>query len=136
MLTKKQLLQVEEWQNEMLFTKARIGLVKDGEHNFKYCHASIKERRIRKWSKFKNQTAKSLFVLRKLGCWGKTFFPWLFSAGNPLSPLLCFDSVILSFNLWKHIRGHMIKPYRAGRYDYTISHLLYADDIFLFTNGS
>lgn len=56
--------------------------------------------------------------------------------GDPLSPLLfILAQQILSFNIRKlEARGSLI-PYKLGRNVQSISHLFYADDMLLFTNG-
>lgn len=56
--------------------------------------------------------------------------------GDPLSPLLfIIAQQILAFNLAKHQQEGVIKPYKMGRNITPISHLFYADDMLLFTNG-
>lgn len=43
---------------------------------------------------------------------------------------------VLSVNINRRImQGHIV-PYQAGRHVLNISHLLYADDVLIFTNGS
>lgn len=56
--------------------------------------------------------------------------------GDPLSPLLfVLAQQILTVNLKKRT-PQSIKPYHIGRNVKHISHLFYADDVLLFTNGS
>lgn len=56
--------------------------------------------------------------------------------GDPLSPLLfIMAQQILSYNLNKMMENGVIWPYRLGRHVTPISHLFYADDMLIFTNG-
>lgn len=56
--------------------------------------------------------------------------------GDPLSPLLfIIAQQVLSFNLNKRVYNGAIRPYKLGRRVVPISHLFYADDMLLFTNG-
>lgn len=48
---------------------------------------------------------------------------------------LCACSTIMSTNLKRAIERSNIIPYSTGRYDLHISHLFYADDVLIFTNG-
>ncbi|XP_012853646.1 PREDICTED: uncharacterized protein LOC105973172 [Erythranthe guttata] len=57
--------------------------------------------------------------------------------GDPLSPMLfILAQQILSHNLNKWQRNGTIFPYKVGRGGLSVSHLFYADDMLLFTNGS
>lgn len=57
--------------------------------------------------------------------------------GYPLSPLLfVLAQVVLSFNLNRRIAQLNMMPYKVGRNKVSVSHLFYADDVLLFTNGS
>lgn len=56
--------------------------------------------------------------------------------GDPLSPLLfVLAQQILSVNL-KRRTPQLIKPYHIGRQVKQVTHLFYADDVILFTNGA
>lgn len=55
---------------------------------------------------------------------------------TPLSPLLfVLAQQVLSTNLKKCIDQLSLIPYKVGRNQISLSHLFYADDILLFTNG-
>lgn len=55
--------------------------------------------------------------------------------GDPLSPLLFIMArQILSFNLKRREQNAYITPYKMGRRVTVVSHLLSANDMFLFTN--
>lgn len=57
--------------------------------------------------------------------------------GDPLSPMFfIMAQQILSTNIQKKIAENSIGQYKVGRHGISISHLLYADDILLFTNDS
>lgn len=57
--------------------------------------------------------------------------------GDPLSTLLFVIAQQIFFsNLKRAIHRHAITPYSIGRHDHPISHLFYADDVLIFTNGS
>lgn len=57
--------------------------------------------------------------------------------GHPLSPLLLIMAQqIMSFNRNKKQEVGDICPYKLGRNVAPISHLFYADDMLIFTNGS
>lgn len=57
--------------------------------------------------------------------------------GDPLSPLLfVLAQQILSLNLKLRITTGQITGFKVGRDEVSISHLLYADDILIFTNGT
>lgn len=57
--------------------------------------------------------------------------------GDLLSPLLfVLAEQILSTNVKRAIQQTTITPYSIGRKDHPISHLFYADDVLVFTNGS
>lgn len=57
--------------------------------------------------------------------------------GDPLSPLLfVIAQQVLSFNLKKRTAQLNILPYKVGRNEVSLSHLFYADDVLLFTNGA
>lgn len=56
--------------------------------------------------------------------------------GDPLSPLLFINAhQVLSFNLNKQSTEGTIKLYKLVRNMESISHLFYADDMLIFTNG-
>lgn len=56
--------------------------------------------------------------------------------GDPLSPLLfIIVQQMLSYNLNRQQNGGVLRPYRMGRGITPISHLFYADDMLVFTNG-
>lgn len=57
--------------------------------------------------------------------------------GDPLSPLLfVLAQQILSTNLNLRINAGLINRYKVGSQELSLSHLLYADDVLFFTNGS
>lgn len=57
--------------------------------------------------------------------------------GDPLSPLLfVLAQQVLTVNLNRKIRNGEISSYKVGRQELPISHLLYADDVLVFTNGA
>lgn len=57
--------------------------------------------------------------------------------GDPLSPLLfVLAQQILTASLKAQISKSLITGYKVGSGEQTISHLLYADDVLIFTNGS
>lgn len=57
--------------------------------------------------------------------------------GDPLSPLLfVLAQQVLSTNIKACIQQGRLIPYKMGRRDISISHLFYADDVLVFTNGS
>lgn len=57
--------------------------------------------------------------------------------GDPLSPLLfVLAQQVLSLNLQKLINTGRIGSYKVGRNEMSLSHLLYAEAVLLFTNGS
>lgn len=56
--------------------------------------------------------------------------------GDPLSPMLfIMAQQVLSFNIRKLEARGSITPYKMGRNVTAISHLFYADDMLVFTNG-
>lgn len=56
--------------------------------------------------------------------------------GDPLSPLLfILAQQLLSFNLKKLEVAGKMQPYRLGRNIRPISHILFADDLLIFSNG-
>lgn len=57
--------------------------------------------------------------------------------GDPLSPLLfVLAQEIFSINLKARISSGQITEFKVGRNEVSLSHLLYADDILIFTNGA
>lgn len=57
--------------------------------------------------------------------------------GDPLSHLLfILAQHILSHNIQSEIAHSRISAYKVGRYEVSLSHLLYADNVFIFTNGA
>lgn len=57
--------------------------------------------------------------------------------GDPLSPFLfVLAQQVLTINLNQWIQQGQIIPYQQGRNVLPISHLLYADDVLIFSNGS
>lgn len=57
--------------------------------------------------------------------------------GDPLSPLLfVLAQQILSAKLKQLTAQNVIKRYQVGRNEQIITHVFYADDVLIFTNGS
>lgn len=56
--------------------------------------------------------------------------------GDPLSPMLfILAQQVLSFNLNQQLAMGRLLPFRMGRSISPISHLFFADDMLIFTNG-
>lgn len=65
---RRELIQVETWENEMLCSKARLTWVKDGDRNSKYFHAIIRDRRKRQLIHLELANGETSTDLWKLVC--------------------------------------------------------------------
>lgn len=77
---RRELLQVEAWENEMLCSKARLNWAKDGDRNTKYFHALIQERRKKQVIQLKLANGEITTEPSEIGTQAVQFFSDLFSA--------------------------------------------------------
>lgn len=77
---KRELQQIEKWENELLCHKARLDWMKDGDRNTKFDHAVIKERKRRQLIQFTLPDNTVTSDAKTIGAAAEHYFFDLFSA--------------------------------------------------------
>lgn len=78
--SRRELSQVETWENELLCHQARMEWTKDGDRNSKFYHAVIKERRKRQIIQLTSPNGELTTEPNEIGAMAKEFLSDLFAA--------------------------------------------------------
>lgn len=95
---KKEFLQVEKWESEMLCQQARMNWIKEGDRNSKFFHAVIKERRKKQVIQIVRPDGDTPSSASEIGARAHDFFADLFSVSPYHMEERLFDSISATVN--------------------------------------
>lgn len=100
---KKEILQVEKWESEMLCQQARMDWMKDGDRNSKLFHAVIKERRKKRIIQIQQPNGEISTSPSEIGELAQDFFSDLFSASPYHMEAKLFDGIPSYVSDWENM---------------------------------